>query len=99
MYRAAIDKARTHRAWSRHHVRHVRREADYGMLSANWVCGASPESQVSCACDNQANRFRKSHWVTQGSQWANPRSWGESTRQEARSEDDFREWLAGVHDG
>ena len=91
MYRAAVEKGRAYREWARHHARHVRYETEYGMLSSNWVCGVSPEAQVSCACDTQVNRFRKSPWTRSG-RWS-PRKWGEATRQEVRSDADFKEQL------
>ncbi len=93
MYRAAVEKGRTHRVWAKHHAHHVRYEADYGELSSNWQVGCSPEDQISCACDTQANRFRKSPWVTRGHQYYNPRAWGERTRQEVRADQDFKEFL------
>ena len=93
MYRAAVENDRTHRVWAKHHALHVRYETDYGVLSANWACGLSPEAQVSCPCDVQENRFRKSPWLTKGGQWVNPRTYGERTRQEVRADQDFKEFL------
>ena len=99
MYRAANDKARTHRAWSRHHDRHVRQAAEESAVMSTWVCGLAAEDMVTCLCDNQPGRFRKAHWLTQGRQRVNPREYGLRTRQEARSDDRFAEWASGVHNG
>ena len=94
MRRAALERDRTVREWRKHHTIHVRRAQEYGAFASNWVPGVSPEALVTCACDNQPGRFRKGQrWLYKGGQFHNPRSYGERTRQEARSDVDFREQL------
>ena len=98
MRRAALEQARTLREWRKHRARHVRHLEELGALAPNWVPGVSADDLVDCACDNQAGRFRKSRWLTGGNQRCDPREFGIPTRQEARSEVSFQEWVAEVWD-
>jgi len=91
MRRAALERERTLREWRKHLAIHVRRVGEDGAFNRDWVPGVSPRDLVTCACDQQAGRFRKGQrWNSQGSQRARPRDYGLRTRQEARSDADFR---------
>ena len=91
MQRAAIERDRTFREWHRHHLDHIHQIEDLGVLSPGWRPGVRAEFLVSCVCDQQVGRFRKGQRArTQGRQRINPREWGYRTRQEARSDADFR---------
>tara|TARA_Y100000310_G_C20525062_1_gene735583 strand:+ start:660 stop:965 length:306 start_codon:yes stop_codon:yes gene_type:complete len=95
MRRAALERERTLREWRKHRAIHVRHAQEMGAFARNWAPGVSPSDLVTCACDNQAGRFRKGQrWLSKGSQFHNPRSYGCRTLQEARSDADFLEQLA-----
>ena len=92
MRRAALERDRALREWHKHRAIHVRQAADYGCLLAGWEPGVSPADLVTCVCDNQPGRFRKGQrWLS--NVFGNPRTYGERTRQEARSDADFRDQL------
>jgi hypothetical protein len=52
MKRAAIEKARTRNIWRRHLEGHIRQ-----------IVASGGKGKVTCACDMQANRFRKGQKV------------------------------------
>jgi hypothetical protein len=92
MRRAALERDRALREWHKHRALHASDFQALGGVLSNWVPGVSPADLVTCACDNQPGRFRK------GQRWSsnvfgNPRTYGERTRQEARSDADFRDQL------
>jgi hypothetical protein len=94
MRRAAVERDRTFREWHRHHLDHLLSIQDLGVLHPGWRAGVRAEFLVSCVCDQQVNRFRKGQRArTQGTQRINEREWGYRTRQEARSDADFRDQL------
>ena len=96
MLRAALERDRTFKEWRRHHLDHILTIEDLGVLHPEWRPGVGAEFLVSCVCDQQVGRFRKGQRArTQGSQRVCPRSLGLRTRQEQRSDQDFREWLQG----
>jgi len=94
MRRAAVERDRTLREWHRHHLDHILHIESLTVLHPGWRPGVSAEFLVSCICDQQAGRFRKGERArTQGTQRINPREWGYRTRQESRSDADFRDQL------
>ncbi|HIL98959.1 MAG TPA: hypothetical protein EYG51_24105 [Pseudomonadales bacterium] len=96
MLRAALEHDRTFKEWRRHHLDHILTIEDLGALNSDWRPGVPAALLVSCVCDQQVGRFRKGQRArTQGGQRVCPRSMGDRTRQEQRSDLDFREWLQG----
>jgi len=94
MRRAAVERDRTLREWHRQHLDHILHIESLTVLHPGWRPGVSAEFLVSCICDQQAGRFRKGERArTQGTQRINPREWGYRTRQESRSDADFRDQL------